>query len=81
MVFSPCIVCTDSYYFSFATPPRWCSAFSWVASVSKAGRSLLACGSNSVVKRTGLRPAAYLGRWVPPRASIVAIFNLNRRYS
>ncbi|QIL44055.1 DUF1010 domain-containing protein [Acidovorax sp. HDW3] len=47
---------------SSAAPLPWRSAFSWAAPVSKSGRSLLAFGSNSAVKRTGLRPAAYLGR-------------------
>ncbi len=34
------------------------------------------------LSQTEYTPAkVYTARWVPPRASIVAIFNLNRRYS
>ncbi|WP_082176462.1 DUF1010 domain-containing protein [Acidovorax sp. MR-S7] len=51
-----------SYHFCIAAPLSSRSAFSWVAPVFKSGRSLLAFGSNSAVKRTGLRPAAYFGR-------------------
>ncbi|WP_270175458.1 DUF1010 domain-containing protein [Diaphorobacter sp. ED-3] len=36
--------------------------FSWVAPVLKSRRSLLAFGSNSALKPTRLRRAAYLGR-------------------
>jgi len=50
------------YLVSSAAPLPWLSAFSWAAPVFKSGRPLLAFGSNSAVKRTGLRPAAYLGR-------------------
>ena len=45
-----------------AAPLPWPSAFSWAAHVFKAGRPLLAFGSNSALKRTGFQPAAYLGR-------------------
>ena len=45
-----------------AAPLPWPSAFSWAAHVFKAGRTLLAFGSNSALKRTGFQPAAYLGR-------------------
>ena len=34
----------------------------WAAHIFKAGRSLLAFGSNSAVKRTRILRAAYLGR-------------------
>ena len=39
-----------------AAPLPWPSAFSWAAPVFKAGRSLLAFGSNSAVKRTASPP-------------------------
>ena len=39
-----------------AAPLPWPSAFAWVAPVFKAGRSLLALGSNSAVKRTASPP-------------------------
>jgi len=52
----------SSYHFRSAAPLPWRSAFSWAAPFFIAGRSLLAFGSNSALKRTGLRPAAYLGR-------------------
>ncbi|MBK6615896.1 DUF1010 domain-containing protein [Ottowia sp.] len=45
-----------------AAPLPWPSAFSWAAPFFKAGRSLLAFGSNSAVKRTRILRAAYLGR-------------------
>ena len=45
-----------------AAPLPWPSGFSWAAPLSKSGRSLLAFGSNSAVKRTRILRAAYLGR-------------------
>ena len=51
-----------SYHSCSAAPLPWPSAFSWAAHVFKAGRPLLAFGSNSALKRTGFQPAAYLGR-------------------
>ena len=59
---SACAVSATSYHSCSAAPLPWPSGFSWAAHVVKAGRSLLAFGSNSAVKRTGLRPAAYFGR-------------------
>ena len=50
------------YHSCSAAPLPWRSAFSWAAHVFKAGRSLLAFGSNSAVKRTRILRAAYLGR-------------------
>ena len=47
---------------SSAAPLPWRFVFSWAAPVFKAGRSLLAFGSNSAVKRTCLRQAAYFVR-------------------
>ena len=57
-----CVASAASYHSCSAAPLPWPSGFSWAAHVVKAGRSLLAFGSNSAVKRTGLRPAAYFGR-------------------
>ncbi|WP_284466632.1 DUF1010 domain-containing protein [Diaphorobacter nitroreducens] len=51
-----------SYHSCSAAPLSWPSAFSWAAPFFKAGRSLLAFGSNSAVKRTRILRAAYLGR-------------------
>ena len=57
-----CVASAASYHSCSAAPLPWRSAFSWAASVFKAGRPLLAFGSNSALKRTGFQPAAYLGR-------------------
>ena len=57
-----CAVSATSYHSRSAAPLPWRSAFSWAAHVFKAGRPLLAFGSNSALKRTGFQPAAYLGR-------------------
>ena len=59
---SACQSSAASYHSCSASPLPWRSAFSWAAPVFKSRRSLLAFGSNSAVKRTGLRPAAYFGR-------------------
>ena len=59
---SACQSSATSYHSCSAAPLQWPSAFSWVAPVFKSGRALVAFGSNSAVKRTGLRPAAYFGR-------------------
>ena len=59
---SACVASANSYHFCSAAPLPWPSAFSWAAPLSKAGRSLLAFGSNFALKRTGFQPAAYLGR-------------------
>ncbi|MDH1765339.1 DUF1010 domain-containing protein [Comamonas aquatica] len=59
---SACQPSATSYHSRSAAPLPWPSAFSWAAHVFKAGRSLLAFGSNSALKRTGFQPAAYLGR-------------------
>ena len=59
---SACQPSTTSYHSCSAAPLSWPSAFSWAAPFFKAGRSLLAFGSNSAVKRTRILRAAYLGR-------------------
>ena len=59
---SACAASATSYYFCSTASLPWRSAFSWAAPVFKAGRPLLAFGSNSALKRTGFQPAAYLGR-------------------
>ncbi|MBX3632891.1 MAG: DUF1010 domain-containing protein [Simplicispira sp.] len=59
---SACAVSATSYHSCSAAPLRWPSAFAWAAPFSRAGRSLLAFGSNSAFKPTRLRRAAYLGR-------------------
>ena len=59
---SACAVSATSYHSCSAAPLPWPSGFSWAAHVFKAGRSLLAFGSNSAVKRTRILRAAYLGR-------------------
>ena len=59
---SACQPSTTSYHSCSAAPLPWPSGFSWAAHIFKAGRSLLAFGSNSALKRTGFQPAAYLGR-------------------
>ncbi|RZJ15846.1 MAG: DUF1010 domain-containing protein [Acidovorax sp.] len=60
---SACVASAPSYHSCSAASLPWRSAFSWVAPFSKAGRSLLAFGSNSALKRTRILRAAYLGRW------------------
>ena len=57
-----CAASATSYQSCSAAPLRWPSAFAWVAPVFKVGRPLLAFGSNSALKPTRLRRAAYLGR-------------------
>ena len=57
-----CVASAASYHSCSAAPLPWPSAFSWAAHVFKAGRPLLAFGSNSALKRTGFQPAAYLVR-------------------
>ena len=57
-----CVASAASYHSCSAAPLPWPSAFSWAAHVFKAGRTLLAFGSNSAVKRTRILRAAYLGR-------------------
>ncbi|WP_369690174.1 DUF1010 domain-containing protein [Ectopseudomonas oleovorans] len=59
---SACQPSATSYHACSAAPLPWPSAFSWAAPFFKAGRSLLAFGSNSAVKRTRILRAAYLGR-------------------
>ena len=59
---SACAASATSYPFCSGAPLSWPSGFSWAAHVFKAGRSLLAFGSNSAVKRTRILRAAYLGR-------------------
>ena len=59
---SACAASATSYPSCSAAPLSWPSGFSWAAHVFKAGRSLLAFGSNSAVKRTRILRAAYLGR-------------------
>ncbi|TQN01286.1 uncharacterized protein DUF1010 [Acidovorax temperans] len=59
---SACAASATSYPSCSAAPLSWPSGFSWAAHVFKAGRPLLAFGSNSALKRTGFQPAAYLGR-------------------
>ncbi len=59
---SACAASATSHHSCSAAPLPWPSAFSWAAHVFKAGRSLLAFGSNSAVKRTRILRAAYLGR-------------------
>ena len=60
---SVCAESAASYRSCSAAPLSWPSAFSWAAPFFKAGRSLLAFGSNSAVKRTRILRAAYLGRY------------------
>ena len=59
---SACQPSATSYHSCSAAPLPWPSGFSWAAHIFKAGRSLLAFGSNSAVKRTRILRAAYLGR-------------------
>ncbi|MEI2746526.1 MAG: DUF1010 domain-containing protein [Ottowia sp.] len=59
---SACVASATSYHSCSAAPLPWRSAFSWAAPFSKAGRSLLAFGANSALKRTRILRAAYLGR-------------------
>ena len=59
---SACVASATSYPSCSAAPLSSPSAFSWAAHVFKAGRSLLAFGSNSALKRTRILRAAYLVR-------------------
>ena len=53
---SACVASANSYHSRSAAPLPWPSGFSWAAPVFKAGRSLLAFGSNFAVKRTASPP-------------------------
>ncbi|WP_448254555.1 DUF1010 domain-containing protein [Ottowia oryzae] len=59
---SACQPIATSYHSCSAAPLPWPSAFWWAAPLSQSGRFLLAFGSNSALKPTRLRRAAYLGR-------------------
>ncbi|WP_448254546.1 DUF1010 domain-containing protein [Ottowia oryzae] len=59
---STCAASATSYPSCSAASLPWPSGFSWAAHIFKPGRSLLAFGSNSAVKRTRILRAAYLGR-------------------
>ena len=59
---SACVVSATSYPSCSAAPLPWPSGFSWAAHIFKAGRPLLAFGSNFALKRTRILRAAYLGR-------------------
>ncbi|WP_448254579.1 DUF1010 domain-containing protein [Ottowia oryzae] len=59
---SACVSSATSYHSCSTAPLPWPSGFSWAAPFFKVGRSLLAFGSNSAVKRTRILRAAYLGR-------------------
>ena len=50
------VASTTSYPSCSAAALSWPSAFSWAAHIFKSGRSLLAFGSNSAVKRTASPP-------------------------
>ncbi len=52
---SACQPSATSYHSCSAAPLPWPSGFSWAAPCLKAGRSLLAFGSNSAVKPTRIR--------------------------
>ncbi|AVO34535.1 DUF1010 domain-containing protein [Ottowia oryzae] len=58
---SACQPSATSYHPCSAAPLPWRSAFLWAAPFFMVGRSLLAFGSNSAVKRTRILRAAYLG--------------------
>ena len=53
---SACAASATSYPSCSAASLPWPSGFSWAAHIFKAGRSLLAFGSNSAVKRTASPP-------------------------
>ncbi|WP_312791522.1 DUF1010 domain-containing protein [Diaphorobacter nitroreducens] len=59
---SACAASAISYHYCSAAPLSWLSVFSWATPFCKPGRSLLAFGSNSALKRTRILRAAYLGR-------------------
>lgn len=58
---SPFVASVDSYHLSSIALPPWRNAFSQFAHVVKFGFPVLASVSNSALKRTRLRGAAYLG--------------------
>ncbi|MFT3813123.1 MAG: DUF1010 domain-containing protein [Acidovorax sp.] len=59
---SACQSSAANYRSCSVAPLPWRSAFSWAAPFFKLRCSLLAFGSNSALKPTRLRRAAYLGR-------------------
>ena len=73
---SACAASATSYPSCSAAPLPWPSAFSWAAPFFKAGRSLLAFGSNSAVKRTASPPltlAVSLLRIHMPTAQVMSL--------
>ena len=73
---SACAASATSYPSCSAAPLPWPSAFSWAAHIFKAGRSLLAFGSNSAVKRTASPPltlAVSLLRIHMPTAQVMSL--------
>ena len=72
---SACAASASSYPSSSAAPLPRPSAFAWVVPVFKSGRSLLAFGSNSAVKRTASPPltlAVSLWRIHMPTAQVMS---------
>ncbi len=59
---SACAISVNSYHSCSAAPLSLPSAFLWAALFFNSGRSLLAFGSNSALKRTRILRAAYLVR-------------------
>ena len=66
---SACAASATSYPSCSAAPLSWPSGFSWAAPFFKAGRSLLAFGSNSAVKRTASPPLTLFYKGFPTFAS------------
>ena len=81
---SACAASATSYPSCSAASLPWPSGFSWAAPLSKAGRSLLAFGSNSAVKRTASPPLTLA---VSPlqnylcRPAFIPAFCLSQRFS
>ena len=80
-----CVASAASYHSCSAAPLPWPSAFSWAAHVFKAGRPLLAYGSNCAVKPTRILRAAYFRALVPSysalcRPAFIPGFRLSQRF-
>ena len=80
---SACAASATSYPSCSAPPLPWPSAFSWAAHIFKAGRSLLAFGSNSAVKRTASPPLTLAvslrkTRFIQPHVLFTGVYLLKR---
>ena len=81
----PCSASAASYHSCSVAPLPRPSAFSWAAHIFKPGRSLLAFGSNSAVKRTASPPLTLAvslrkTRFIQPHVLFTGVYLLKRLF-